>query len=1180
MENRPHRTTPPAPDDVIAGRYRLVSLLGSGGMGAVYRADDLETGLPVALKVLTPGPFQQESAQRFRREFRALARLDHPGIVRVQDYGSDDGLQFYVMELVAGHNLAQYRRERLAPAEAIPILLQVCAALDYIHAADIVHRDIKPENIMVMPDGQVKIMDFGLVKFTAAATRLTQSGMTLGTLAYMAPEQAQGRAVDRRADIYALGAVLYELVAGRPPFQADEPIAVLLKHITEPPLPPQQFAPDLPPALCDLVLRMLAKTPLDRPQSAGEVAAALAALADVERPVTAPAGGDMVFVAHLVGRDQELMRLETLLERALAGQGRLIAVGGEAGVGKTRLLEELGATARLRGAQVLRGGCYEQERIPYGPFVEAIGGVCHRLAERDPAALRELGTGLEPELARLVPRLHTLLGLEAVREPELDSSAGRLRLFDAVSTFLSRLAADRPLLLVLDDLQWADEATLELLHYVARNTRGDPVLIGGAYRAEEVDERHPLTRLWQQMRREGLMEEVRLVALSPDDTTRLVGAMLGLDQPPAALCRRIIRETEGNPFFVGEVLKALVEEGFLRRRDGTWVTELDDVTVSYAELTIPVNIQAVVERRLARLNDDELETLRAAAVMGSSFTFDVLLAMTGQDEEALLDAVDELLRARLWREEPDPREDRYDFTHAKVREVAYAGLSGRRRRVLHRRAGEVLERHPYGGDQLAGELARHYDEAGEWDKAIAYGLLAGDRARAVYANAEAIHFYTRALDRAAQISPLPLGEGPGVRAEAGPGVGPGVRAEVGPGVRAGVGPGEGWIDHRIAIHRGLGEVSHLIGSYDEAAWHFGKVLELAPASPRPDHERRALAAEAHRRLGNIHECQGKYPAALESLHLGLDTLGDDGQQTREAALLWKDIGWVQIRQGRYGEALDSCQRSLDIASAGGYDDVAADVYDYQGSAHAYLGDYEQAIHFHEHSLAVRRLHDDKAGQAKTLNNLGIVHVELGQREQATRCYQDSLTLSEAIGHTLAIAILNINLGDICREKGDHTTAIEHCQKALAIGERIGDAETVAMACSNLGEAFKDLGDWSAALRYLTRSVEIREETGNREGLASVYSVLAEVYLGQSRYGEALEYGEKALAVAEKVGARYRQAHSYGILGRILARGGQVEQAVEKYEQCIAMFRELGNVRETQRFTEEKLTISSRLGTVS
>jgi len=1173
METQSHQPTPKAgigppalpPDSIVAGRYRLTALLGSGGMGTVYRADDMQTNQPVAVKVLSPHRLQQESAQRFRREFRALARLDHPHVVRVQDYGQGDGLPFYVMELVAGHDLAQYRHEhgdhehgdRLSPSEAIPLALQVCEALNYIHAADIVHRDVKPANIMVTADGQVKIMDFGLVKLTTAVTRLTQSGMAVGTLAYMAPEQAQGRAVDRRADVYALGVVLYELLTGRPPFQAADPIAVVIKHITEPPPPPQQFAPDLPPALCDLLLRMLAKTPLERPQSAGEVAAALAALADAERPVVPaiePARADVVFVAHLVGRQAELMQLEALLGRALAGQGCLVAVDGEAGVGKTRLLEELAATARLRRTRVLHGGCYEQERVPYGPFVEAVGATCRRLAERDPLALRELGTGLESELARLVPRLGPALGVEKLGEPDLGGFAGRLRLFDAVTTLLSRLAADRPLLLVLDDLQWADEATLQLLHYVARNTRGGPVLIGGTYRTEEVDEHHPLTRLWQQLRREGLVEEVHLVALSPDDTAALVGAMLGLDEPPPALCQRIYRETEGNPFFVSEVLEALVEEGILRRRDGAWVIEVDDVTVSYAALTIPVGIQGVVERRLARLGDGERETLRAAAVMGASFTFDTLLEMSGQDEEALLDAVDELLRARLWREEPDPREDRYDFCHAKIREVAYAGLSRRRRRMLHRRAGQVLEQRY--GDQLAGELARHYDEAGEWTKAIAYGLLAGDKARAVYANAEAIYFYTRALDRAEQLA-----------AEAPPSLPP----QSWGGLRGGEGPGEG-LDPRIALHRGLGEVTHLIGEYDKAAWHFASVLEFAPASPRPARERRALVAEAHRRLGNVHECRSEYPAALESLHRGLDALGDDQQQTKEAALLWKDIGWVQVRQGQYGEALESCQRSLDIANAGGYNDIAGEVYDYQGTAYAYQGEYEQAIRFHEQSLQVRQQRGDKAGLAKTLNNLGTVYLEMGRYEDAARCYQDSLVISEAIGHTLAIAILNNNLGLVYRSKNDHSAAVEHYQKALAIGERVGDVQTIAMACSNLGETYKDLGDWPEALKCLTKSAEIGEEIEYWEGLAETYSVIAEVYLEQDRLIEAREYGTKALSLAEEVGARYRQAHACGILGRILARAGETERATEQYETCIAMFHELGNDQEAQRFVEEKLAI--------
>ena len=278
--------------ETLAGRYELLEVIGRGGMGVVYRARDRVLDRIVAVKVL-PDELADNRilVERFEREARAAARLSHPNIVSVYDSGHDAGVRFIVMEYVPGVSLAQLmrERERLGVAESVEIAAQIASALAVAHSAGIVHRDVKPGTVMVDPEGTVKVLDFGIARATADIA-LTRTAMVLGSAPYIAPEAALGRSADARTDIYSLGCVLYEMLTGRPPFIGDLPAVVMNQHTVSEPQPPRELRPEIPRALDALVLRMLAKLPTDRPQSAAELVGALrATLREPEVPTAATA---------------------------------------------------------------------------------------------------------------------------------------------------------------------------------------------------------------------------------------------------------------------------------------------------------------------------------------------------------------------------------------------------------------------------------------------------------------------------------------------------------------------------------------------------------------------------------------------------------------------------------------------------------------------------------------------------------------------------------------------------------------------------------------------------------------------------------------------------------------------------------------------------------------------------
>ncbi len=393
-------------DQTIDNRYHIETPIGRGGMGVVYRATDLVEKRTVALKVLHfyLDTETEVALTRFHREFRVLARLDHPHIVRAYDYGAHHDSPYLVLEFLAGRTLGEELAAGPLPrSRLLHIARQICQALVYLHSQSIVHRDLKPGNLMLLsPDKshpcQVKLMDFGLIRQTDRSMQLTQEGIALGTVAYMAPEQAQGLPIDFRIDLYALGVILYEMAAGRPPFVHENPAMVLMQQLTTLPPSPREFNPELDEPLTELILQLLAKEPAQRPASTEWVAARLAQLADQSAPIPSPPPkrADLIPRIPLIGRESALDELAQRWTKVQAGQGQVVLLAGAAGAGKTRLLTEASLPLQLGHNRFWQGQCREQTSLPYQPLDDILDALLRDL----PPAIKET---LPPELAHLLP---------------------------------------------------------------------------------------------------------------------------------------------------------------------------------------------------------------------------------------------------------------------------------------------------------------------------------------------------------------------------------------------------------------------------------------------------------------------------------------------------------------------------------------------------------------------------------------------------------------------------------------------------------------------------------------------------------------------------------------------------------------------------------------------------------
>jgi tetratricopeptide (TPR) repeat protein len=1097
-------------------------------MGAVYRALDTQTGNLVAVKLIQSAE-KTGDARRFRREFRVLAQLAHPHVITVLDHGQCDGYLYYVMEYVRGPDLRTLLADRGRPLDLTEVLTigkQMALALAYIHNRGLVHRDVKPANIMLLLGAGpgpgtgpfiAKLADFGLVKVAGPADQLTMSGALVGTLRYLAPEQITGLPVDRRADLYALGLVLYETATVTFPFRGETTLEVAFQRLSRPPVPPQEFNASLPAGLNQLILRLLATEADHRYASAEEILSDLALLQDqpVDIAPHAPARADDLTRPSLIGRAQELDLMLHGLHAAWQNGGGWLLVEGEAGIGKSRLLQELAGRGRQAGGRCLQGACYEAERVPYAPFVEALGPV---LAGRsgDPPSEVE---GLEGHLAVLFPSLEkTTVGF-ATLEPE----QARLRLFDAVARLLARLAHDSPLVLLLDNLQWADEASLALLQYLRRNLQSVPVLVCGADRSEDLRGEDGLRAIFlqnQALHAESLM----LSPLTESATAELVAGFLANRPAPPELPGRLFREAEGNPFFVEEMLKTWVEEEQIVFEGGQWRWSDTTVRPISAPLSTPRGIVQVIERRLQGLSDPLLKTLELASVAGREFNLEVLLCMpAAPDEDTLLDMLQELLRARLLEEVDHPREDRYRFAHSKVREVVHSRISRARARRLHLQAGEALEQvYPSRPASVIPQLAQHFSMAGD-QRGVSYGLEAGDNARALYALSEALEHYLAALQLAHTFQEQ---EGD-------------------------------WIGTLARLHTQAAEILLHLGEYGPAADHLVAVLNLSTLEIMEATVRTRLEADARRLLADVLEAQGQYDQALQELARARQLLSAVPGPSLELALVHLGIAWVKRRQGDLEGAFNSCDQAKEALPAANLL-VLADLEDTTGVILRDQGEHERAREHHRRSLSLREQTGDQLGIAKSCNNLAAASWSLGDADTAVAMYRRSLEISIKMEHALGIASVRNNLGLIFAAQGNAGRAVEEYQQAQKLFHRIGNRLGVALTGINLAEVHLSLGNRDRAVEHARAALQESVEIGDQEGVACAHQLLAQAYLPDEPHQAALE-GEQALSAASTIGSLSHQVQAHKLLSQAYRAIGQPQRAIVHQEAAKRLGRKPGGM---------------------
>jgi tetratricopeptide (TPR) repeat protein len=740
------------------GNYQILRRLGAGGMGVVYEARHQETGEPAAVKTVRR-PYGSVVAG-LRCEIHALTQIRHPGIVRIFAEGVHEGLPWYAMELLSGRTLADEIRRLWSTVEipnppaaaghlehALKIVRRLCAPLAFTHGMGMIHGDLKPGNVFIRETDQPVLMDFGLVsRFAGAIGRevIEVSRALTGTAMYMSPEQAAGRPLDARSDLYALGCILYELLTGHPPFRDASSLAVVTQHLLQTPTPPSSLVEGISPKLELLVMRLLSKEPRRRIGHADDVAATLAEMGAGDES-SGPAPRAYLYRPRMAGRVEVLEKMADVLDRAVKGSGSCAVLSGESGLGKTCFAAAVGTrAAEMRMCVVasecvpIEGGLGDARGAPLHPFRPLLVVIADACREQGAAATEQLLGSRGKILAAIEPALLQVPGQASQPDSQdLPAEAARQRLFDALRETLVALASLQPLLLVIDDLQWADELSIAFLASLSEAffTQNAMVLLG-TFRPEEV--KGPLVDLL----RANWLERLTLRRLDSELVSMVVGDMLALDKPPQSFVDSLSQRSSGNPFFVAEYLRAAVAGGLLRRKAGAWQLSAHS---TYDDLGLPDSLKDLVRKRLALLNPMVDRLLAAAAVLGREVDGDLVVAVAGADHAAALEGINELLSRQVI-EEVQP--GRFRFIHDKLREIAYDKIARSVRCELHQTAALAIEARCSADADLtsrASELAYHFAEAGDARRAVDYLEKAGMQAARSFANLDAVRNFSQAL---------------------------------------------------------------------------------------------------------------------------------------------------------------------------------------------------------------------------------------------------------------------------------------------------------------------------------------------------------------------------------------------------------------------------------------------------
>ena len=795
-------------------------------------------------------------------------------------------------------------------------------------------------------------------------------------------------------------------------------------------------------------------------------------LASLERdrvPLARPIAAKEV---PLVDRIEEMNVLKEAVYKAAHGEGGLVFVYGEAGIGKTRLLRELGAYAQSRGVQVLHGRCPGLFRMdgvpPYVIWKEVIKDYFERCTFEQ---LNRVIGYYPAEVAKLVPELSQKLRTIPQSFP-INPEQEQNRLFEAVSQFITNISQETPLLVVLDDLQWTDPSSLLLLHYLARGVQKTQMLLLSAYRSTDIDEKHPLTPVLAELNRERLPQEIQLKRMSPNDVSEIIKNILEQEDVSEEFCKLIFDKTRGNPFFAEEVIKSLKEEGAIYREEGKWKFK------EISTIEFPKSVKNVLKSRIGRLDGECQNVLTMASFIGNDFGFDALREVMGFDESRLLELLDAIFKTGLIKERAVHGERACSFADILVRDVVYEEVSPLKRTRLHGIVGRALEK-VYAAkiDEHFGELASHFFESGDKEKALDYFLKAGEKAQNIYANNEATSYFQSALRLLEEK--------------------------------------EGELAEKARVLERLGDIKKLVGEYDLCLKHWNEALLLGTQL-----DEKAKVAELHRKMAAILWRElGKVEQAREHFDKALSILEAEPESVHLATLYA-----TRARMSWFTEdvtkARSWAEKGLDLGKKLNAHEAIAVSYEVLGLVSGGAGDTKESVEYLEKALKIALDNGYVDIALRLYNNLAVNLPPGEQNERILNYFEKGLELAKKAGDSHHISWFENTLAGWYFEMGNIDKALSLAKEADSLNRKTNNLFNLPGSTASLGFYYHVLGEWNKSEQYLKEALEISQRTGIAQQIGLAYENLGWCYYDRSEYAKAKEYFEKMCEVFEKWGQKF------------------------------------------------------------
>jgi len=790
--------------------------------------------------------------------------------------------------------------------------------------------------------------------------------------------------------------------------------------------------------------------------------------------------------------------LREAADKAIRGEGGIIFLHGEAGIGKTRLARELGAYARSQGMQVLSGRCpalFRMDGVP--PYVLWEEVIKDYLEACTPEQLFRVIGSYPIEVSKLVPELKQKLTAFPQSFP-LSPEHSRDRLYEAVTQFVTNISKETPLLVILDDLQWTDKSSLLLLQYLARGAHKDSLLILGAYRETYIDEKHPLSSILAELNRERLLHSVQLKRMSFGDVSEMITRAIGQEDVPREFRELVFEKTRGNPFFVEEVIRSLKEEEIIYLEGEKW--RIKEVS----SIEFPKTVKNVIKKRISRLDDEPQHVMTMASFIGKDFTLETLRSVTDVEEDKLYEIMDKLIKTGLFKQEVIRGEDVCSFADIIVRDVVHEEVGHFKRKRLHGVVGRALEKlYAKDIDEHLGELALHFLESGEKEKALNYFLRAGDKAANVYANDEAASYFQSALQHLEEK--------------------------------------EGKLPQRAHVLERIGDIKKLVGEYNACISNWNDALLL-----RKQLDEKERVARLHRKTANLlWDAMGESKKAEDHHQKAMHVLEAESESV-ELAGLYEDMAHMYYRIGDMPKALSSAEKALELAERLNVSEVIASSYASLGTILGFMSNFKKSGECLERGLKKALDNGHMETALRIYNNLpSVLLTSMNSAENYQRSlefYEKGFKLAKKVGDIYFQSWIGTSLAGMYVGMANMDKALLLAEESLALDRKAGNPAHLSMSLSQLGFVQHVLGEWAKAEQHYNEALKVSQRLEDFQSIGTSYGYLGWLYFDKGDYVTAKEYLETVVKALEKAGVKPWMASTHAILIWTYIELGELKKA--------------------------------------